>query len=85
MKKIVTNRDYSVDDVFSLSKAIINPTTGEVYGVVLMDIRHDIIWESINSVPMGQKGFVFAADLKNTLCMVKCKFSRKIPAKRSRI
>ncbi|ROR27513.1 two-component system sensor histidine kinase YesM [Mobilisporobacter senegalensis] len=61
-RNIVTNESYSVDDVFSVSKAIINRDTGEVCGVILMDIRHDIIQESIQSITIGEKGFVFVID-----------------------
>lgn len=63
-RNIVTNESYSVDDVFSISKAIINAYTGEICGVILMDIRHDIIQQSIQSITIGEKGFVFVIDDK---------------------
>ena len=55
-RNIVTNRSYSIDDVFSLAKAVQDPETGEVLGVILLDIRHDIIQSSINGVTIGKKG-----------------------------
>jgi two-component system, sensor histidine kinase YesM len=61
-RNIVTNESYSIDDVFSLSKAIINTRTGEVMGVILFDIKHDIISTSIKSITLGEKGFVFVID-----------------------
>jgi two-component system sensor histidine kinase YesM len=61
-RNIVTNKDYSADDVFSLVKAIVDPATGETKGVVLMDVRHEIIQESINRVSIGKQGFVFVLD-----------------------
>ncbi len=61
-RNIVTNRSYSVDDVFSLAKAVQDPHTGEVLGVVLFDIRHDIIQKSIKGATIGEKGFVFVTD-----------------------
>lgn len=61
-RNIVTNRSYSIDDVFSLAKAVQDPETGEVLGVILLDIRHDIIQSSINGVTIGEKGFVFVMD-----------------------
>lgn len=61
-RNIVTNRSYSVDDVFSLTKAVQDPQTGEVLGVVLFDIRHDIIQQSIKGATIGEKGFVFVTD-----------------------
>lgn len=61
-RNIVTNQNYSVDDVFSLTKAVKDPKTGEILGVILFDIRHDIIQKSISSVTIGEKGFVFVTD-----------------------
>ncbi len=66
-RNIVTNRSYSVDDVFSLAKAVQDPQTGEVLGVILLDIRHDIIQNSINSVTIGEKGFVFVTDEEDNI------------------
>ena len=66
-RNIVTNRSYSVDDVFSLAKAVKDPKTGEVLGVILLDIRHDIIQNSISSVTIGEKGFVFVTDAEDNM------------------
>lgn len=66
-RNIVTNRSYSVDDVFSLAKAVQDPKTGEVMGVILLDIRHDIIQSSISSVTIGEKGFVFVTDQEDNI------------------
>ncbi|MDR1156807.1 MAG: sensor histidine kinase [Oscillospiraceae bacterium] len=61
-RNIVTNKDYSADDVFSLVKAIVDPATGKTRGVVLLDVRHEIIQDSINRVSIGKQGFVFVLD-----------------------
>ncbi len=61
-RNIITNESYSVDDAFSLSKAIINPRDNRVMGVILIDIKHDIISASIKSITLGEKGFVFVMD-----------------------
>lgn len=66
-RNIVTNRNYSIDDVFSLAKAVQDPETGEVLGVILLDIRHDIIQSSINGVTIGEKGFVFVMDQEDNI------------------
>lgn len=66
-RNIVMNQNYSVDDVFSLTKTVKDPKTGEVLGVILFDIRHDIIKNSINSVTIGEKGFVFVTDSDNNI------------------
>lgn len=61
-RNIVTNESYSADNVFSLSKAMIDKSSGEVMGVILMDIKHDIISQSIQSITIGEKGFIFVID-----------------------
>jgi two-component system sensor histidine kinase YesM len=61
-RNIVTNESYSIDNVFSLSKAIQNTTTGEIMGVILFDIKHNIISTSIKSITLGEKGFIFVID-----------------------
>lgn len=61
-RNIITNESYNVDSVFSLSKAIRDKNTGEVLGVILLDIKHDIISQSIESITLGEKGFVFVID-----------------------
>lgn len=66
-RNIVTNRSYSIDDVFSLAKAVQDPETGDVLGVILLDIRHDIIQSSINGVTIGEKGFVFVMDQEDNI------------------
>lgn len=61
-RNIVTNESYSIDNVFSMVKAIYKEGTSEVMGVLLMDIKHDIISQSIDNITIGQKGFVFVID-----------------------
>ena len=58
-RNIVTNESYNV---FSMVKAIYKEGTTEVMGVLLMDIKHDIISQSIDNITIGQKGFVFVID-----------------------
>ncbi|MDR2900051.1 MAG: sensor histidine kinase [Treponema sp.] len=59
-RNIVNNRGYSIDDIFSLTRMISNEN-GE-QAIVLFDIRHDIINDSINNVSIGEQGFVFILD-----------------------
>jgi two-component system sensor histidine kinase YesM len=66
-RNIITNERYNVDDVFSLTKAIVDPLTNEVIGVILLDIKHDIISQSIESITLGERGFVFVIDNNNTV------------------
>ena len=61
-RNIVTKQDYSADNVFSLAKAVKDRRTGEVRGVILFDVSHEIITDSIKNVTIGEKGFVFVVD-----------------------
>jgi two-component system sensor histidine kinase YesM len=65
-RNIITNKDYSVDDVFSLCKALTDQS-GRIRGVVLFDVRHDIIRDSISSITIGEKGFIFVTDSQNNV------------------
>jgi two-component system sensor histidine kinase YesM len=60
-RNIAADGGYSVDDVFSLSKVVCG-SGGEVLAVVLIDVRDDIISDSINQVAIGENGFVFIID-----------------------
>lgn len=66
-RNIATNKEYSVDDVFCLSKAIKDPHTGEIVGVILLDIKHDIIQQSIDSAKIGKEGYVFITDSEDSI------------------
>lgn len=64
-RNIVTNQSYSIDNVFSVVKVIREETTGDVMGVLLMDIKHDIISQSIADITIGEKGFIFVMDSRD--------------------
>ncbi len=64
-RNIVTDAAYSIDDVFSVVKAVKNPETGEVAGVLLFDIRHTIISAAVKDAIIGESGFVFVLDEDN--------------------
>lgn len=61
-RNIVTDAAYSIDDVFSIVKAVTDPDTGSVLGVLLFDIKHDIISSAIKDAIIGENGFVFVLD-----------------------
>ena len=61
-RNIVTNAEYSIDDVFSVVKAVTDADTGEVLGVLLIDINHTIISQAIRDAVIGDGGFVFVLD-----------------------
>lgn len=53
---------YSADDVVSMSKAVIDNKTGNVIGVILIDMKLDIIKNVIENVKPGKNGFVYIVD-----------------------
>ncbi|MBE6070665.1 MAG: HAMP domain-containing protein [Clostridium butyricum] len=53
---------YSADEVFSMSKAIIDDKTKETTGVILIDIKLDVIKDVIENSKPGTAGFVFIVD-----------------------
>jgi two-component system sensor histidine kinase YesM len=61
-RNITTNKGYSVDDVFSLAKGVFSPEDGHCVCVIMVDVKHNIINDSINRVPNGEQGFVFIID-----------------------
>ena len=61
-RNIATDVGYSVDDVFSIVKAVKDKETGKVEGVLLMDIGHSIISSAITDSQLGGEGFVFVLD-----------------------
>ncbi len=61
-RNITTDVGYSVDDVFSIVKAVCDPETGDVMGVLLMDVGHSIISSAISDSQIGNEGFVFVLD-----------------------
>lgn len=53
---------YQVNNVLSLVKAVENPITKEVEGVILIDLKLDFIKKVIESIKLGKSGFIFIMD-----------------------
>ena len=53
---------YSADEVVSMSKAIIDKKTGKCIGVILIDMKLDIIKSVIENVKPAKTGFVYIVD-----------------------
>ncbi len=53
---------YSADEVFSMSKAVVDSGTKEIKGVILIDIKVDAIKEIIENSKPGTAGFVYVMD-----------------------
>ena len=53
---------YSADDVVSIVKAIIDPRTGRARGVVLIDMKLQVVQDIFVDMKVGQGGFLFIED-----------------------
>jgi two-component system, sensor histidine kinase YesM len=58
---------YSADDVVSISKAVINTRTGLCMGVILIDMKLDIIKHVIESFHPNDAGFIYIIDSKEEI------------------
>lgn len=61
-RNVVNNLNESSDSVFSLVKAFRSDRGKGGYGVVMFDIRHDIIEKLIERVSIGEEGLLYVAD-----------------------
>lgn len=61
-RNVVNNVNYSSDTIFSLVKAFPADSGESPRGVVLFDIRHNIIEQLINRVSIGEQGFLYVVD-----------------------
>lgn len=66
-RNIETDDVYSTDEVFSVVKAVRNPKTGEVAGVLLFDVSHTMIQAAVKDAIIGTDGFVFVLDSENRM------------------
>nr|WP_224035033.1 sensor histidine kinase [Clostridium gelidum] len=53
---------YSADEVFSVSKAVVDYNTKEIKGVILIDIKLDVIKSFIENSKPGTAGFIYIID-----------------------
>lgn len=66
-RNIITDATYSTDEVFSVAKAVVDEESGTPYGVLLLDIKHDIIVSSIQDAIVGSGGFMYILDSDNNV------------------
>ena len=60
-RNVLSNLNDSSDSIFALVKSFFYGSGGR-RGVVMFDIRHDMIEQLINRVSIGEKGFLFVVD-----------------------
>jgi two-component system, sensor histidine kinase YesM len=59
----IKNRvNYSADEVVSIVKAIEDPITGKYRGVILIDLKLEILEKVIKGVTLGKSGFLYLMD-----------------------
>lgn len=61
-RNIRAGENISADQVLSFVRAVKAPDTGDVLGVILIDMKLDIIQKLIQSATLGKSGFVFIMD-----------------------
>ena len=61
-RNVISNLNDSSDSIFALVKAFSYGKGGARRGVVMFDIRHDMIQQLINRVSIGEEGFLFVVD-----------------------
>lgn len=61
-RNIRATENLSADQVLSFAKAVRDPDRGVVLGVVLINMRLDIIQDVVESAPLGESGFIFIMD-----------------------
>lgn len=61
-RNVVGNLNSSSDSIFSVVKFFRGKETGDPDGVVLVDIRQDMIEQLVNRVSIGENGFLYVMD-----------------------
>ncbi|HYE84373.1 MAG TPA: sensor histidine kinase [Clostridia bacterium] len=61
-RNITTKQNYGADDVVSIVKAVKDPVSGAFKGVVLIDMKLDIIEKTIKDITLGKSGFLYVMD-----------------------
>jgi two-component system, sensor histidine kinase YesM len=61
-RNIRAEQNLSADQVLSFVKAVKDPVSSRVIGVVLIDMKLDIIQSVVKSAPLGKSGFIYIMD-----------------------
>lgn len=66
-RNVAASQNYSSYDVLSLVHAVQDPQTHEVLGVVLMDLRMDMLKSIFENLKLGKSGFMYILDYKDQI------------------
>lgn len=61
-RNIKNQVNYSADHVVSIVKAIKDPLNKYILGVILVDLKLDVLEKALNGVTFGKNGFLFIVD-----------------------
>lgn len=61
-RNITTTGNDSADDVVAIAKAVTDPATGQILGVILIDLKLEAVKEVIEAVKSGKSGFLYIMD-----------------------
>lgn len=61
-RNLTTSLNYTADDVVSIVKAVTDPVTGEILGVILIDMKLNTIEKIISDITLGISGFIYIID-----------------------
>lgn len=54
--------DYTNDDVVTVVRAVVDPFTEQVHGVILIDLKLRVIAETVKDVTLGKSGYLMVLD-----------------------
>ncbi|OXM85529.1 cache domain-containing sensor histidine kinase [Paenibacillus rigui] len=66
-RNVSTNQNYSSYDVLSLVHAIQDSESKQVVGVILMDLRMDMLKSIFENIKLGKSGFMYILDAKGDI------------------
>jgi two-component system sensor histidine kinase YesM len=61
-RNVITHVDYKEEEVVSVVRAILDPESQQVKGVVLIDLKLRVIAETVKDVRLGKTGFLMVVD-----------------------
>jgi two-component system sensor histidine kinase YesM len=61
-RNITSHANYKEEDVISVVRAILNPNTQQVEGVILIDLKLRVIAEAVKDVRLGKSGYLLVID-----------------------
>jgi two-component system sensor histidine kinase YesM len=66
-RNVATSQNYSSYDVLSLVHAVQDPQSHEILGVVLMDLRMDMLKSIFENLKLGKSGFMYILDYQDQI------------------